>query len=348
MHRERIDLRSDTVTLPSRAMRDAMARAEVGDDQFGEDPSVNRLQERIAAALGKEAALFMPTGTMVNQVVLRTLTQRGDDVIVSRESHAVWHETGASAANSGVQFTEIGTAGVFTAEEFVAAVKPRGHIILPPTTLVEIENTHNRAGGVVFAQDAAEKICAAARERGIASYLDGARLWNAAIASGSSPADLARPFDVVGVCLSKGLGAPGGSLLAGPREVIERAVRQRRMLGGAMRQAGVFAAAGLHALEHHYERLAEDHANARLIGERLAATGRVSIALERLTTNIIVFELTRDAPDANTVVAAAGERGVLVIAFGPRTVRAVTHLDLSREQCVRAAAILAEIISAGH
>ena len=347
-HIERIDLRSDTVTLPGRSMRDAMARAELGDDQFGEDPSVNRLQHRIAEWLGKEAALFMPTGTMVNQVALRTLTQRGDDVIVSRESHAVWHETGASAANSGVQFTEIGAAGVFTVDEFVAAVKPRGHIILPPTTLVEIENTHNRAGGVVFPQPAAEAICAAARELGIASYLDGARLWNAAVAARCSPADLARPFDVVGVCLSKGLGAPGGSLLAGPRDVIERAVRQRRMLGGAMRQAGVFAAAGLYALDHHYERLAEDHAHARLIGERLAATGRVTIALERLVTNIIVFELMPEAPDANTVVAAARERGVLVFAFGPRTIRAVTHLDLSREQCERATAILAEIIAAGR
>ena len=345
---DRIDLRSDTVTLPSRAMRAAMARAEVGDDQFGEDPSVNRLQARVAEWLGKEAALFMPTGTMVNQVALRTLTQRGDDVIVSRESHAVWHETGASAANSGVQFTEIGAAGLFTVEEFVAAVKPRGHIILPPTTLVEIENTHNRAGGVVFPQPAAEAICAAARERGIATYLDGARLWNAAVATGRSPADVAQPFDVVGVCLSKGLGAPGGSLLAGPREVVERAVRQRRMLGGAMRQAGVFAAAGLHALDHHYDRLAEDHAHARLIAERLADTGRVTIALDRLVTNIIVFELAPDAPDANTVVTAARDRGVLIFAFGPRTIRAVTHLDLSREQCERAAAIIADVICCGR
>ena len=345
LHRERIDLRSDTVTLPGPAMREVMARADVGDDQFGEDPSVNRLQARVADLLGKETSLWMPTGTMVNQVALRALTQRGDDVIVSREGHAVWHETGASAANSGVQFTELGSRGVFTAEEFIAAVKPRGHITLPPTTLVEIENTHNRAGGIVFPQDEVEVICAAARDRQIASYLDGARLWNSAVASGRSPAELAAPFDAVGVCLSKGLGAPGGSLLAGPRALVERAVRQRRMLGGAMRQAGVFAAAGLYALEHQYHRLADDHDNARLIGQRLVSTGRVRIDLDTLVTNIIVFHLEPDAPDAATVVERARERGVLIFAFGARTVRAVTHLDVSREQCERAADILAAAVS---
>jgi len=345
MQGERIDLRSDTVTLPGPGMREAMARADVGDDQFGEDPSVNLLQERVAELLGKEAALWMPTGTMVNQVALRTLTQRGDDVVVSRESHAVWHETGASAANSGVQFTEIGSRGTFTAAELAAAIKPRGHITLPPTTLVEIENTHNRAGGIVFPQHEVETICAAARERNVTSYLDGARLWNAAVASGRRPAELAAPCDVVGVCLSKGLGAPGGSLLAGTRPVIERAVRQRRMLGGAMRQAGILAAAGLYALEHQYERLAEDHANARLIGERLTATGRVRIELDSLVTNIIVFHLAPGAPDAATVVERARERGVLVFAFGARTVRAVTHLNVSCGQCERAADVLAAAVS---
>ena len=340
-----IDLRSDTVTRPGPAMREAMARAPVGDDQFGEDPSVNELQERVADLLGKEAALFMPTGTMANQVAQRTLTQRGDDVIVSRESHAVWHEAGASAANSGVQFTEIGAHGTFTCEEFVAAIKPRGHMILPPTKLVEIENTHNRAGGIVFPQSEAVAICRAARTHQITTYLDGARLWNAAVACDRSPAELAEQFDLVGVALSKGLGAPGGSLLAGPRDLIERAVRQRRMLGGAMRQVGVLAAAGRYGLEHHYERLADDHANARLIAERLAATGRVRIDLTALVTNIIVFHLTGDAPDAATVVERARELGVLIFAFGPRTVRAVTHLDVDREQCARAADLLAEALT---
>ena len=338
-----IDLRSDTVTRPSPAMRAAMAAAPVGDDQYGEDPTVNSLQERISALLGKEAALWLPSGTMANQVALRVLTRPGDDVVVSRESHAVWHETGGSAANAGVQFTEIGTRGSFTAEEFLAARKPRGHVIYPPTTLVEIENTHNRAGGVIFPQDEAERICAAARELGIAAYLDGARLWNVALASGWPARDLAAPFDLVAVALSKGLGAPGGSLLAGSRELIAGAVRHRRMLGGAMRQVGIFAAAGLYALDHNSERLAEDHANARRIARRLAVSPRIVLDLATVQTNILVFALAADAPDAPAVVARAQERGVLVFAFGPRTVRAVTHLDVSRAQCERAAEILVEI-----
>ena len=234
-----IDLRSDTVTRPSPAMREAVAVAPVGDDQYGEDPTTNLLQERAAALLGKEAALWLPSGTMANQVALRVLTRPGDDVIVSPEAHAVWHETGGSAANAGVQFTVVGKAGVFNAAEFSAAVKPRGHVIYPPTTLVEIENTHNRAGGVIFPQQEAERICAAARERDIASYLDGARIWNSAVALGVAPATLAAPFDLVGASLSKGLGAPGGSLLAGSRALIAKCVRHRRMLGGAMRQVGI-------------------------------------------------------------------------------------------------------------
>jgi threonine aldolase len=338
-----IDLRSDTVTRPSPEMRAAIAAAPVGDDQFGEDPTVNQLQERIAALLGKEAALWLPTGTMANQAALRVLTRPGDDVVVSRESHAVWHETGASAANAGVQFTEIGAKGIFSVAEFLAARKPRGHIIYPPTALVEIENTHNRAGGVIFPQAEAGRICATAREHGIATYLDGARLWNAAVASRRPPADLAAPFDLVSVALSKGLGAPGGSLLAGSRDLVERAIRYRRMLGGAMRQVGIFAAAGLYALDHNVERLAEDHANARRIAERLAQSRRIDLDPATVQTNILVFDMAVDAPDAPTVVARARERGVLVFAFGPRTIRAVTHLDVSREQCERAAEILVEI-----
>ena len=314
-------------------MRAAIAAAPVGDDQYGEDPTVNLLQERIAVLLGKEAALWLPTGTMANQVALRVFTQPGDDVIVSCESHAVWHETGGAAANAGVQFTEIGAQGVFTIDEFLAARKPRGHLLYPPTTLVEIENTHNRAGGVIFPQDEAERICSAAREHGISSYLDGARLWNTAVACDQSPAELAAPFDLVSVALSKGLGAPGGSLLAGRRDLMARAVRYRRMLGGAMRQVGIFAAAGLYALDHNVERLAEDHANARRIAERLSESPQIDLDLTTVQTNILVFRLTPDAPDALTIVAQARERGVLVFAFGRRTIRAVTHLDISREQC---------------
>jgi len=342
-----IDLRSDTVTRPTAAMRAAIASAAVGDDQYGEDSTTNELQEKVATLTNKEAALWLPSGTMANQVALRLLTQRGDDVIVSREAHAVWHETGGSAANAGVQFTDVGARGVFTAEEFVGAIKPRDHPIYPPTTLVEIENTHNRAGGVIFPQAEAVCICAAARERAIATFLDGARLWNVAVATGRSLAELAAPFDLVAVSLSKGLGAPGGSLLAGTRALIERAVRQRRMLGGAMRQVGIMAAAGLFALEHHQKLLAEDHANARRIGERLAHSRRVSLDLDTVQTNIIVFGLAPEAPDAATVVARARAHGVLVFAFGARRIRAVTHLDVTREQCDRAAQILVDVIEGG-
>jgi threonine aldolase len=339
-----IDLRSDTVTRPTEAMRAAMAAAPVGDDQYGEDPTANRLQERVAELLGKQAALWLPSGTMANQVALRVLTRPGDDVIVSRECHAVWHETGGSAANAGVQFTEIGARGTYSAEEFSAACKPRGHAIYPPTTLLEIENTHNRSGGVVFPQSAVEGICAEARARGVATFLDGARLWNAEAASGVALAQLAAPFDLVAVALSKGLGAPGGSLLAGSRDLIGRAVRYRRMFGGAMRQTGIYAAAGLHALEHHRARLVDDHANARRIASVLASHPRVELDLATVQTNIVVFRLREGAPDAATVVERARGRGVLLFAFGERTLRAVTHLDVTAAQCERAAQILTELI----
>jgi threonine aldolase len=338
-----IDLRSDTVTRPSADMRRVMAEAPVGDDQFGEDPSVNRLQELVATLLGKEAGLFVPTGHMANQLALKLYTQPGDDVVVSRESHAVWHETGAAAANSGVQFTEVGERGLFTAEEFLAACKPEGHVVYPPTTLVEVENTHNRGGGIVFPPEELERIGAVARERQIASYLDGARLLNAAVARGDDPASLAAPFDLVTIALSKGLGAPGGSVLAGRRADIDALVRYRRMLGGAMRQVGILAAAGLFALERNVERLADDHANAHLIAEALARSDRILIDSAHVETNIVVFHLAEDAPDAATVVAGARERGVLVFAFGPRTIRAVTHLDVDREECRQGAEALVEV-----
>jgi len=342
-----IDLRSDTVTRPSPGMRAAMAAADVGDDQFGEDPTINRLQDRVAGLLGKEAALWLPTGTMANQVALRVLTRPGDDVIVSRESHAMWHEAGAAGANAGIQFTEIGAGGIFSEADFLAAVKPRGHLLYPPTTLVEVEDTHNRAGGVVFPADAARAVCAAARDRGVASYLDGARLFNAAIAGDRSPADVAAPFDLVSIALSKGLGAPGGSLLSGPRSLIDAAVRFRRMSGGAMRQVGIFAAAGLFVLDHNLDRLAEDHENARRIAARVAESRFVDLDPATVRTNILVFHLADDGPDAPTVVARAKAQGVLVFAFGPRTIRAVTHLDVSATACERAGAVLLEVVEAG-
>jgi threonine aldolase len=342
-----IDLRSDTVTRPTPAMREAMARAEVGDDQFGEDPSINRLQERVAALLGHEAALWFPTGTMANQVAIRTLTRPGDEVIAPRAAHILWHETGGAAANSGVQVTEIGDGGRFSADEFLAARKPRGHMLLPPTTLVDVENTHNRAGGIVIEVAEGAAIADAARANDVASFLDGARLWNAAAALNVPVADLARPFDVVNVAFSKGLGAPGGSMLAGSAELMARAVRYRRRAGGAMRQVGIFATAAEYALDHHLDRLVDDHANARLLAERLAANPAFELDLANVETNIVVFRLARGAPDAPSLVAAAREAGVLVVAFDARTIRAVTHLDVTREQVADAAERLVAAAESG-
>ena len=341
-----IDLRSDTVTRPTDAMRAAMASAPVGDDQYGEDPSTNRLQARMAELLGKAAALWLPTGTMANQVALRTLTRPGDEVVASRESHAAWHEVGGAAANAGVQIHEIGQGGWFTAEELRAATKPRNFAIFPTTTLVEIENTHNRAGGVVVPQAEVLRICATARELGLATFLDGARIWNASAASGLTLDTLAAPFDLVAVAFSKGLGAPGGSLLAGSKALIASADRHRRRMGGAMRQNGIFSAAALHALDHHLARLPEDHANARAFAETLLAGAPVQLDLATVQTNIVVFHLPAALPlDAPTLSARAREQGVLVNAFGPRTVRAVTHLDVNRAQCERAAQLLVALLA---
>ncbi|MBW3612326.1 MAG: aminotransferase class I/II-fold pyridoxal phosphate-dependent enzyme [Chloroflexi bacterium] len=337
-----IDLRSDTVTLPGAAMRRAMADAEVGDDQYGEDPSVNRLQDEVAALLGTDAALFLPTGTMANQVALRTLTRPGDDVLVPPDSHLVLHESGAGAANAGVQFSPIGAGGRYSADDVRAAIKPRDHIVLPPTTLLVAENTHNRAGGIVPDQAEVEASLETAREHGLRTYLDGARLLNAAVASGRPAADLARGFDLVSLSLSKGLGAPAGSLLAGSREHIARAHRYRRMAGGAMRQAGILAAAGSYALAHHVERLADDHANAQLLAAELLRGDDVELDPGTVQTNIVIFSLVerRGVPDAPTFVDRCRERGVLLNAFGPRTVRAVTHLDVDDEGCRTAARVM--------
>jgi threonine aldolase len=264
-------------------------------------------------------------------------------VIVAREAHAVWHEAGGSAANAGVQLTEIGSKGIYTADEMIRAIKIRNGLY-PPTTLIQVENTHNRMGGVIFPQDEAIRICAAARARSLATYLDGARLWNVSAETGTAPAKLTEPFDLAMVSMSKGLGAPGGSLLAGPRALISEAVRYRRMLGGAMRQVGFFAAAAEYALDHNLSRLTEDHENARMLGSMLAASPRIRHVAGRIETNILVFELTEDAPDASTIVAQARERGVLVNALGTRKIRAVTHLDAPRKACESAAKILLTII----
>ncbi len=347
----RVDLRSDTVTLPSPEMRRAIAEAEVGDDQYGEDPTVNRLQNEVAVLLGKEAALFLPTGTMADQVALRTLTRPGDSVVVPWGSHVELHETGGAAANAGVQLLRAGDPsrhGLYDADEFRRAAQARGHMLYPPTTLAWIENTHNRGGGLVFPRADAVAVSAAAHDHGAAAFCDGARLLNAAVASGRSPAELAEPFDLVSLALSKGLGAPAGSLLAGSRELIEVARRHRRMLGGAMRQAGILAAAGLYGLAHNVDRLAEDHANARSLAEELGRSEAFVLDAARVETNIVVFDLADGpgVPDAPAFVKACAERGVLLNAFGPRTIRAVTHLDVDAVACRRAAEVMRAVAEA--
>jgi threonine aldolase len=330
-----IDLRSDTVTKPTPAMRRTMANAEVGDDVYREDSTVRELEARIAEIAGKEAALFVPSGTMSNQIALLCHTRRGDEVVIGEGAHCAFYESGAAPAWSGVQFMTAGTGGLFTASELEAAIKSLEYY-LPRTSVVAIENTHNRAGGRVFPQADIIAIASVARSHRLALHLDGARLWNAEVATGLSIAKLAEPFDTVSLCFSKGLGAPVGSALVGSRQVIGEALRFRKMLGGGMRQAGILAAGALHALTHHRSRLGEDHAHARVIAERL--NGIAGAEVSPVETNIINVD-TPNAP-AQSVVRAAHDRGVLISASGARRVRIVTHLDVRAEDVPIAAAAL--------
>jgi len=318
-----IDLRSDTVTKPTAAMRAVMAGADVGDDVYGEDPTVNRLQETAARLLGMEAALFVPTGTMANQIAVRSQTHHGDVVLAGRDAHVLRYESGAAAALSGVQVKTLGEDGTFTKDDVAAAVPPRdAHNA--PATLVALENTHNAAGGSVWPLERFKAVAATARERGLRVHLDGARLFNAVVATGIPAARWAGACDTVSFCFSKGLGAPVGSILCGDAATIERAHRFRKMFGGGMRQAGILAAAALYALEHHVDRLADDHANARRLAEGLTALGiEVAPAPE---TNIVLFHCERDTELAR----ALRERGVLVNLMRRGTFRAVTHLDVDR------------------
>jgi threonine aldolase len=337
-----IDLRSDTVTRPTAAMREAMARAEVGDDVYGEDPTVNRLQQRAAELLGKEAALFVPTGTMANQIALLCHCQRGDEVLTGEGSHCMLYESGAGSAWAGVGFGVVGTGGLFDAAQLSAAIKPAEYHF-PRSRLVALENTHNRAGGRVFPQSDVLAIAGVAHARGLAVHLDGARIWNAATAVGRAPAELAAPADTVSACFSKGLGAPVGSVLAGSGELIARAHRFRKMLGGGMRQAGVLAAAALHALEHHLPRLGDDHVHARLLAEGLGRIRHVECAAVRVETNIVNFDLS--GVDAGRFVVEAARLGVRVNAIAPARVRAVTHLQITRDDVTAALECFARVLA---
>ena len=325
-----IDLRSDTVTRPTPAMREAMARAEVGDDAYGEDPTVNRLQERVAGLLGKEAGLFVPSGTMANQVALGALTRPGDEIVCDAGAHCISFESGALAALWGVQARTLAAPrGILDPGDVEAAIRPV-HDVYPRTRVVEIENTHNRGGGAVYPLERVNALADLARRRGLHVYLDGARLLNASAASGVRPADYAAGATLASICLSKGLGAPAGSVVCGPRDLVADARRLRKRLGGGMRQAGILAAAGLHALDHHVSRLREDHENARLLADLLREVAGASPLFPVDTNLVFVAFAGRAAADVSRRLA---EMGVLANPEGsrPDVVRFVTHLDVSRE-----------------
>ena len=336
-----VDLRSDTVTRPSRAMREAMLNAEVGDDVYGEDPTVIELERRTAELLGKESALFVPSGTMSNQIALLVHTRPGDEVVIGEGAHISFYESGAGAALAGVQFAIAGAGGLFGPDELAAMVKPALDYH-PRSSLVCLENTHNRAGGRVFPHALAEAVVLRARSFGLGAHLDGARLWHAALVTRSTEAELARPFDTVSVCFSKGLGAPVGSALVGSRDAIRHARRFRKMLGGGMRQAGILAAGALFAVEQQRARLALDHDSARELGRVLGALSGVRVVTPE--TNIVSIAVP--GRNAGRVVEEARQRGVLLNATGPDTLRAVTHLDVSLSDVKRAGERLCEAISA--
>lgn len=341
-----IDLRSDTVTQPTDEMRKAMARAEVGDDVYGEDPSVNRLQETAAAMLGKRFALFVPSGTMANQLAIRSQTQPGQEIIVESKSHVVRYEQGAAGALAGVQLHWVtGERGVMTAEQVEAAVRPNDpHSIT--TALICIENTHNAGGGTIYSLSTIEKIRALAVKHGIPMHLDGARLFNAVVATTLPPTVYAQHFETVSLCLSKGLGAPVGSLLiSNDQQLIDRARRFRRMYGGAMRQAGILAAAGIFALERHVARLKTDHDHAKKLARLLQQIPAIQIAPQHVETNIVIFDILDERRSPAQLVAALKQQGVLINAVGGQSYRAVTHLQITDKQIDEAAAVFAKVIT---
>jgi threonine aldolase len=323
-------------------MREAIAKAEVGDDVFGEDPTVRALEEEVAKLVGKEAALFVTTGTMGNQLAIAVHTRPGDEVVVGEGAHVVHYESGAGPALSGVQFAIAGAGGFFDDGDLDACIQPNAYWC-PKTSLVCLENTHNRAGGRVFPQDQVDRVAKIAGERGLSIHLDGARIWNASVATGRAVADLAAPFDTVSVCFSKGLGAPVGSALVGTRAHVERARHLRKRWGGAMRQSGVLAAAALHALRHHRDRIGEDHANAKRFAALVARIPRVHVEVANVETNIVNVDL--EAPlTAEAVAKTARGRGLAINPSAPRRLRAVTHLDVTAVDVERAAEILAKAI----
>jgi threonine aldolase len=338
------DFRSDTLTKPTPAMRQAMAHAEVGDDVFDEDPTVHRLQERTADLLGKEAALWVASGTMSNQIALRTHCQPGDEILCEANCHINCYEQGGAAQLAGAAIRPLeGVDGVLRAAQFVDTIRPDDEHYVR-SRLVCLENTHNRGAGRIQPLDDVQAICQWAHDHGLSTHLDGARLMNAVVATGTAARIWAEPFDSVSICFSKGLGAPVGSALAGPRDFIRAARRHRKVFGGGMRQAGVVAAAALHALDHHVERLAEDHANATTLGEAIDAIDGLTLAPAEVQTNIVTFDVAPKLGRANALVGHLRARGVFMLAIAPARIRAVTHLDVTAADVVRAGEILAETV----
>lgn len=333
-----IDLRSDTLTRPTDAMRRAIAQADVGDDMFGEDPTVRLLEDRFCELTGLEAAVFVPSGTMANQLAIRAQTEPGDEVITHPDSHIVHYESGAPAALAGVSVRFApGDRGVFNAETMRALIQPDDpHCGV--TRLVTVENTHNRGGGRVWPLECLRELTLAAHDAGLRLHMDGARIWNASIAAGVPVGTIVGHADSVSACFSKGLGAPAGSALASDAATIKRARRFRKMFGGAMRQAGVLAAAALHALDHHLDRLAEDHANARRLAEALAETPGVRVDPASVETNLVFFEIEPALGPAGDLCRRLASDGVLVLPESPTRIRAVTHLHITADDVDAAAA----------
>ena len=339
-----IDLRSDTITRPTSAMRKVMAEAEVGDDVFFEDPTVNRLQDRIAEMLGKEAALFVPSGTMSNQIAINCHTRPGDEVICEENNHIFNYECGAPAFLSGVQLHPLkGFRGVISVQQIASALRPSDHHYAQ-SRLIVLENTHNRAGGTIFPLEEIKAINQFAGSRNLKMHLDGARLWNAHVVTGISLEEYGSLFDSVSVCLSKGLGAPVGSVLAGSKTFIDEAHRYRKIYGGGMRQAGILAAAGLYALDHHIQRLHIDHERARQIAECLDAFDGVDVDLEATLTNIVIADFACSDLTGADVAEKLKANGVLSIPFSQSKIRFVTHLDLSADDIRSAIEILHQTI----
>lgn len=335
-----IDLRSDTITKPSPAMRQAMANAEVGDDVFGEDPTVNRLQEMAAELTGQADALFVPSGTMANSLAIKILTSPGDEVIMEEGSHPFNNESGGPAVISGVQIRTLkASRGILKPDQIKAAIRP-DDIHVPPTSLISIENTSNRGGGSIYPLETIKEISEIARKKGISLHMDGARLFNACVSSGVKPDEYGSNFDTVSFCLSKGLGAPVGSLLCGSKELIKNALRWRKLLGGGMRQVGILAAAGLYALDNNIERLADDHENAKILAQGLSEMDEIEIVPDDVESNIVAFNIK--SPDMSSVKLqnTLKENGVLVLAIGPKTIRAVTHLDVDRKGIEKAVEVI--------